>query len=49
MIENNNKWGMLYNFIDPNYNIWGCYMNEVQSMKDWLIKRMEWLKDALLQ
>lgn len=46
-IENNNKWNIFYNFIDPNYNIWGNYLNEVQCLKDWTLKRMDWLKSAI--
>lgn len=42
--ENNSKWGTFYTYISPNYNIWGNYMNEVQSMKNWLNDRFEWLK-----
>lgn len=44
VIENNNKWGTFYNYTWPNYDIWGSYNNEVQSMKTWLKNRMEWLK-----
>ena len=46
-IENNNKWNVFYNFIDPNYNIWGNYLNEVHCLKDWASKRMDWLKSAI--
>lgn len=42
--ENNNKWHTLYTYTWPNYDIWGCYQNEVQSMKEWLNARFEWLK-----
>lgn len=45
VIENNNKWGTLYTNTWPNYDIWGNYQNEVQSMKLWLQKRFEWLKE----
>ena len=44
VIENNNKWGTFYNYTWPNYDIWGSYNNEVQSMKIWIKNRMEWLK-----
>lgn len=42
--ENNNKWHTLYTYTWPNYDIWGSYSNEVQSMKEWLNARFEWLK-----
>lgn len=42
--ENENRWNTLYNNTWPNYNIWGSYMNEIQSMKTWLSARFEWLK-----
>lgn len=41
MIENNNKWNTLYTNIYPNYDIWGNYMNEVQNLKVWFLKRMD--------
>lgn len=45
VIENNNKWNVFYNYTWPNYDIWGNYQNEVQSMKLWIQKRFEWLKN----
>ncbi len=45
VIENNSKWGTFYNYTWPNYDIWGNYQNEVQSMKLWIQKRFEWLKE----
>ena len=45
VIENNNKWGTFYNYTWPNYDIWGNYQSEVQSMKSWIQKRFEWLKE----
>jgi hypothetical protein len=45
--ENNNKWGTLYNYTWPNYDIWGNYLNEVQYLKNWLNERFEWLKKEL--
>lgn len=44
VIENNAKWNTLYHETWPNYAIWGSYNNEVQYMKNWLNKRMLWLK-----
>lgn len=45
IIENNNKWGTLYNYTWPNNTIWGSYQNEIQSMKIWIEKRFEWLNE----
>lgn len=42
-IENNNKWHTLYTSTWPNKEIWGSYENEVQSLKQWLEKRFQWL------
>ena len=42
--ENNNKWGTLYKYTWPNYDVWGNYQNEVQNLKQWLNERLEWLK-----
>lgn len=42
--ENDNKWHTFYTQTWPNYDIWGSYNNEVQSMKEWLNARFEWLK-----
>ncbi|MBO7539460.1 MAG: CotH kinase family protein [Prevotella sp.] len=42
--ENENRWHTFYEFTWPNYDIWGSYQNEVQSMKEWLNSRFEWLK-----
>jgi hypothetical protein len=41
---NENRWHAFYNYVAPNVEIWGAYQNEVQSVKDWLKNRMEWLK-----
>ena len=45
-LENNNKWGTLYNYTWPNSDIMGSYQNEVQNMKNWLSRRFEWLNTA---
>ena len=42
--ENENRWHTFYEYVLPNYEIWGSYMNEVQSVKQWLNLRMDWLK-----
>ena len=44
VVENDNKWGVLYLEGWPNVNAWGCYQNEVQFLKEWLCSRMDWLK-----
>ena len=37
----------LYNYTWPNYEILGKYQNEVQNMKNWLNRRLEWLNNAI--
>lgn len=44
MVANENRWHSLYAYSVPNVEIWGSYQNEVQSVKEWLKKRMDWLK-----
>jgi hypothetical protein len=44
IVENNNKWGVLYDSSRPDNDIWGNYQDEVATMKQWLDKRLEWLK-----
>jgi len=44
MIANENRWHTFYEYSAPNVEIWGSYQNEVQSIKEWLKARMEWLK-----
>ncbi|MBX3257344.1 MAG: CotH kinase family protein [Chitinophagaceae bacterium] len=46
VIENNNKWGTLYNYTWPNYEIWGSYDNEVIYLKNWISQRIDWLDKA---
>lgn len=43
IIENNAKWGTLYQYTWANHAIWGSYNNEVQFMKKWINERMSWL------
>lgn len=43
--ENENRWGTLYEKTWPNRDVWGCYENEVQCMKQWLTRRMDWLRE----
>jgi len=42
--ENEKKWGTLNTYTWPNYDIWGSYQNEVQSLKEWMNTRLEWLR-----
>lgn len=49
VVENNAKWGTLYETTWPNYAIWGSYNNEVQYLKNWLHKRFEWLDKAFTE
>lgn len=52
-IENENRWNILYN--NPTstsqsaMNIWGSYYNEVQYMKDFFLRRLEFMKSELDQ
>jgi len=43
--ENEDRWGTFYEYVKPNYEVWGSYQNEVQSVKEWLNNRMDWLKE----
>ena len=43
--ENDDKWHLLNTYTWSNYDIWGSYQNEVQGLKEWLVTRMEWLKN----
>ena len=43
VVENENRWGTLYTETWPNYDIWGNYNNEVESLKEWLKARFDWL------
>lgn len=43
VVENDNKWHVLYNEKYLNYNIYGSYENEVHYIKQWLDDRFEWL------
>ena len=45
--ENENRWHTFYDYVLPNYEVWGSYYNEVQSVKEWLNCRMDWLKAEL--
>lgn len=41
---NENRWHTFYNYGVPNVEIWGKYQNEVQSVKEYIRTRMDWLK-----
>lgn len=46
-VENDNRWGVLYtgnSYASHDYDIWGSYYNEIQNLKSWYLKRMDWLK-----
>lgn len=42
--ENENRWQTFYVETPVNYDIWGTYENEIQMLKIWLEKRLEWMK-----
>ena len=44
-IENDMKWGVLFNNYGHDKEIWGNYENEVQYLKKWLNLRICWLKE----
>lgn len=44
--ENNNKWDVFDTSISSQSS-WALYQNEVESMKIWLDRRMDWLNKAL--
>lgn len=48
-MENNNKWGILYNPHSYGYMIPGSYYNEVNYLKQWLNDRLEWMNTAISQ
>ena len=45
--ENDRRWETLYKMTWQNHDAWGNYQNEVQHMKEWLIQRMEWLRNEI--
>lgn len=45
--ENNHKWGVFDAYKKTGFTPGALYLNEVQSMKEWLSRRMEWLKSEL--
>lgn len=47
VIENNSVWNTLYHNTGTNDKIWGKYENEVQCLKDFISKRLEWLNQNL--
>lgn len=49
MLENNAVWGTLYQATWPNFAVLGNYENEVQYLKSFFLKRMEWLKKEFEQ
>ena len=51
IIENNNRWNILYKnqsyLPNSGISVWGCYFNEVQYLKQFLINRFEAIKEEL--
>lgn len=45
--ENDKKWDILNQTTWPNVVAYGDYEKEVESVKDWINKRMDWLNDNL--
>ncbi len=43
-VANEKRWHTFYNYGVPNVEIWGKYQNEVQSVKEYIRTRMDWLK-----
>ena len=43
--ENENRWGTLYKLTWQNHEAWGNYHNEVNHLKEWIIHRMDWLRN----
>ena len=47
VIENESRWHTINVLMpDVNRNVWGSYENEIQYLKDWLNRRLEWMKTA---
>ena len=49
VIENESRWNVLYTTTYYYRDVWGSYNNEIQYMKNWLMKRMDWLNNAISQ
>lgn len=47
VVENNSIWNTLYHSTGYNNAIWGSYENEVQCLKDFISRRLEWLNQNL--
>lgn len=43
--ENNDRWHFFHETHFNSHDIWGTYSNEVTWLKNWLINRMDWMKD----
>ena len=44
--ENDDKWDIIGNYAWPNPIVYDSYEEEVEHLKDWYIKRMNWLDTA---
>ena len=45
--KNNDKWNLFGNYVWPNPVYFNTHQEEVNHLKDWYIKRMNWLDTAL--
>ncbi len=45
--ENDNRWQTLGTYVWPNPEVFDSYEEEVEHLKSWYIKRMDWLETAL--
>jgi len=48
-LENNNRWGILYQPAEATDAVWGSYNREVQFMRNWLNQRLTWLDNAIME
>ncbi len=48
-MENYTKWRTLGKYVWPNYVYFDTYEEEVEYLKDWIDKRMNWLNEAINQ
>jgi beta-glucanase (GH16 family)/spore coat protein CotH len=45
--ENNDKWQTIGSYVWPNPVVYDTYQEEVEHLKDWYVRRMNWLDVAL--
>ena len=46
--ENDDKWDIIGNYAWPNPVVYDTYEEEVEHLKNWYIKRMNWLDTAFM-